>query len=369
MSDERPEDLATDPADEDTVSMQALGPAPADPSPARSSSLLPAVVALAVALAAIVLSGLLYWQARGLSASLIDAQGNARVALERSEAVARASEEAVERLEESVAQSIARNAQSVRGLDDRLESIPGRFADVERRIDAIAGGSFGARNEWLVAEAAYYLGVANSELQLGRRWNNALAALRLADERLREVGDPGLGGVREQIAEEILALESVRLVDVEGLAHSLSRLAARVGELPLRAAAADGGESEEGAQEEPGLGRLWSSIENAFSGIVRVERRDESALAVLSTQEQRLIARQLSVELQTARLALVNGEAGMFTASLEHAADLLREDFALNDPAVEGGLRLVESLLELDVAPTPPDISRSLAMLRARGEP
>jgi len=365
MSDERPEDPATDSANEDTVSMQALGPAPADPSPAPRSTLLPAAIALAAALAAIVLSGLLYWQARGLSASLVDAQDEASVALQRSEGIARASEGVVQRLEES----IARNAQSVRGLNDRLESIPGRFADVERRIDTIAGGSFGARNEWLVAEAAYYLGVANSELQLGRRWNNALAALRLADERLREVGDPGLGAVREQIAEEILALESVRLVDVEGLAHSLSRLAARVGELPLRAAAANGNEAEEGPQEEPGLGRLWSSIENAFSGIVRVERRDDSALAVLTTQEQRLIARQLSVELQTARLALVGGEAGMFTASLEHAAALLREDFAPNDPAVEGGLRLVESLLELDVAPPPPDISRSLAMLRARGEP
>jgi uroporphyrin-3 C-methyltransferase len=258
----------------------------------------------------------------------------------------------------------------VRGLGDRLESIPGRFADVERRIDAIAGGSFGARNEWLVAEAVYYLGVANSELQLGGRWNNALAALRLADERLREVGDPGLAGVREQIAEEILALESVRLVDIEGLAHSLSRLAARIGELPLRAAAVDGGaQSEDGAQEEPGLGRLWSSIENAFSDIVRVERRDDAALAVLTAQEQRLIARQLSVELQTARLALVSGEAGLFSASLEHAAALLREDFDSNDPAVEGGLRLVDSLLELDVAPPLPDISRSLAMLRARGEP
>ena len=366
MSDERPEDEAGDAADDDTISMQALGPAPAGPPRARSSIPLPAAIAAALASAAIVFTGVLYWQSRGLSASLADVQDQARDALSVSQGVSRTSEEVRERLEAG----IERNAQSARDLDDRLESIPGRFADVERRIDAIAGGSFDARSEWLVAEAAYYLGVANSELQLGRRWNNALVALRLADERLREIGDPGLARVREQIADEMLALESVRLVDIEGLAHSLSRLAARVGELPLRAGPShDGAQTEEGAQEEPGLGRLWSSVRNAFSDIVRIERRDETALVALTSDEQRLIARQLSVELQAARLALVSGEGVVFRASLEHAAALLREDFDANDSGVEGGVRLVESLLELDVAPTPPDISRSLAMLRARGEP
>ena len=88
----------------------------------------------------------------------------------------------------------------------------------------------------------------------------------------------------------------------------------------------------------------------------------------MTAEEIRLVRRQLSVELQTARLALVGAETAVFTASLEQAAALLREDFDIQAADVEGGLRLVESLLELDVAPQPPDISRSLYALRARGE-
>jgi uroporphyrin-3 C-methyltransferase len=127
--------------------------------------------------------------------------------------------------------------------------------------------------------------------------------------------------------------------------------------------------AEDGAAEasEPGLERLWASVRNAFTSIVRVERRDGPIVAALTAEEVRLIRRQLSVELQTARLALVGGEAEVFTASLEHAQTLLRADFDLQAGEVESGLRLIESLLELDVAPQAPDISRSLYALRARG--
>jgi len=161
----------------------------------------------------------------------------------------------------------------------------------------------------------------------------------------------------------------VRLVDTEGLAHSLSRLNARVGELPLRAAGSGHVPAAPDGETEPGLERLWSSVKDAFAGIITVERRDESVRAELSAAEVRLIRRQLGIELQAARLALIGGEAEVFRASLEQASVLLREEFAAESADVEGGLRLLESLLALDIAPPPPDISRSLNALRARGEP
>jgi uroporphyrin-3 C-methyltransferase len=367
MSDERPNDVAGDADDDDNVSMQAVEPDSSGPrKPVRSGISLFAAIAFVAALAALVCSGVLLWNYRQFNASLADVDARAQAVSERARAAEQAADDALERL----AQAADANSRSMRALDERLESIPGQFADVQRRIDALQGGSFDARRQWLTAEATYYLGVANAELHLGGRWENALTALRLADERLRATGDAGLAPVREQIADEILALESVRLVDVEGLAHSLSRLGARAAELPLRAASPrEDSPAEEGDETEPGLGRLWSSVKSAFSSIVRVERLDEPILAALTAEEQRLIRRQLSVELQTARLALVSAEAGVFRASLEQAAAMLRVDFNAEAPDVESGLRLVESLLELDVAPTLPDISQSLAILRARGEP
>ncbi|MGD8324846.1 MAG: uroporphyrinogen-III C-methyltransferase [Gammaproteobacteria bacterium] len=366
MSDERPEAGSGDAAEDDTVSMPAISPE-ADPSAeTRSRGSLTSLIALVAALAAFACSGVLLWQYRQFYVTLADADSEAQAGLERVRAAARGAENTMEQLSGTV----DRNTLALRDVNARLDVLPGQFAELQRRIDNLQGGSFDVRNQWLEAEAEYYLSLANAELQLGGHWDTALAALRLADDRLRETGDPALAPVRELIADDILAVESVRLVDIEGLAYSLSRLGGRVSQLPLRAGPQSlGSDATDPESGEPGLGRLWSSIRDAFTSIVRVERRDEPIVAALTAEETRLIRRQLSVELQTARLALVSAQQEMFSASLEHAATLLREDFDVDAPDVEGGLRLLESLLELDVDPATPDISRSLNALRARGEP
>ena len=97
------------------------------------------------------------------------------------------------------------------------------------------GGSFDARGDLLRSEAEYYLTIANTELTLAGNWENEVTALELADGRLAELADPRLAPVREAIAAEVQAVEAVRLPDVEGLIFSLSRLADRVDDLPLRA--------------------------------------------------------------------------------------------------------------------------------------
>ena len=370
MSDERPQDTAGDDAkiavEDDTASMPVLEEeSPPQSEPRRRGSMV-SLVAIVAALAALACSGVVLWQYRQFYVSLADADDQAQAGLEQVRAAAQRSAANLEDL----AGDVSGTTVELRDLNARLDSLPGQFADLQQRIDAIQGGSFDVRSQWLESEAQYYLSVANAELELGRRWDNALTALQLADDRLRESGDPGLASVRAQIADDILALESVRLVDVEGLAHSLSRLSVRAPQLPIRSSA-PAQESDRAAEaaQEPGLGRLWSGIQNAFTSIVRIERRDDPAIAALTAEEIRLIRRQLSVELQTARLALISGEAEVFSASLESAAALLRADFDTQTAEVEGGLRLVESLLELDVAPEPPDISRSLYALRARGGP
>jgi uroporphyrin-3 C-methyltransferase len=365
MSEQRDADDAMTAVDDDTASMPVLeGELPPRGEAPRRGSVL-SLVAVVAALAALAVSGVVLWQYRQFYVSLADADDQAQVELEQVRAAARRSEANLEDL----VRDVSGTAVELRDLNARLDTLPGQFADLQQRIDAIQGGSFDVRSQWLEAEAQYYLSVANAELGLGGRWNNALTALQLAEDRLRESGDPSLASVRAQLADDILALESVRLVDVEGLAHSLSRLGARTAQLPIRSAAQAGDSStaDESAQE-PGLGRLWSGIRDAFTSIVRVERRDEPAIAALTAEEIRLIRRQLSVELQSARLALVSSEAEVFRASLESAAAMLRMDFDTEASEVEGGLRLIESLLELDVAPQPPDISRSLYALRARGE-
>ena len=338
--------------------------AAATPQPAggHQRSLLASSLALVLALAAITVAGMLWWQYRQFYVSLDQTDNAAALALERVRAEQRALQDDLKDAKDDV--DTLRQLNS--SLSDRVDALPSRFVDVERRLDAVQGGSFDARADLLRSEAEYYLGVANTELALAGDWDNAVKALELADGRLAELADPKLGPVRESIAGEILTLRGVRLPDIEGLVFSLGRLAGRAAELPMRADPptnfANGAKSLDEA--EPGIGRLWLALKRTLLGLVRVERRDEPVAQALSAAERLVSRRRLEVELELARVAVLRVQPQVLQSSLTSAIDLLRRDFDADSAEVEGALTFLNEMREVDIQPRRPDISGSLNQLR-----
>jgi uncharacterized protein HemX len=338
-------------------------PAPADPPRGLQRAVFTSSFALLLALIATMVAGFLWWQYRQFYVSLDQTDATAAVALERVRADLRALQDTVEDLNEDLATS----RQLTAGLTERVDQLPGRFVDLERRLDAVQGGSFDARSDWMKSEAEYYLAVANTELALAGHWDNAMTALELADARLAELGDPALGQVRELIAGEQLALRSVRLPDIEGLVFSLGRLASRVDELPLRADLPTNfaAQADPLDEAEPGLGRLWLGLKGALLGLIRVERAEQPVAQALSAAERLLSRRQLALELELARVAALRAQPEAFQVSLRAAVDLLERDFAADSAEIEGALALLNGMLGLSITPEPPDISQSLNLLRS----
>lgn len=251
-------------------------------------------------------------------------------------------------------------------LAARLDLLPRRFAELERRLAAVQGGSADARATWLRAEAEYFLELANAEIALGGRWETAIAALEIADQKLRELADPALAPVRALLADELIALRGLSLPDIEGTVFTLRRLADRAAELPLRGV----GPSDYAAarpaldEVESGPGRLWLGFKSALGSIVSVKRRDEPVAPVLSAEEQRLVRRQLGLELEMAQVAVVRGDAAIFDASLAAARRLLATDFDAGASEVQAAIDWLDGMAEFDIAPPMPDISGSLSRLR-----
>ena len=318
--------------------------------------------ALLFAFVAIMVAGMLWWQYRQFYVSLDQTDAAAAEALNRVRAEQRALQDQVADADEDIAGLRQLNT----SLAQRLDALPGRFAALEQRLDAVQGGSFDARGELLRSEAEYYLTVANTELTLTGDFESAVTALELADGRLAELGNPELAAVRETIAGELLALNSLRLPDIEGIVFGLGRLAVRAGELPLRAdlPSSLAGEPDPALQAEPGLGRLWLAIRGTLLDLVRIERRDEPVPQALSAAERQLARRQLEIELELARIAALRAEERAFASGLETAIAILERDFDTAAADVEGALTLLRELRNFDVDPERPDISRSLNLLR-----
>ena len=344
--------------------LPAAQPPEEAPRPPRASRGLYFAVLLALfaAFGAASGAGFLWWEYRQLEAALDQADTASARSLDGVRA-------AIESLEENVGvlqRSDAAMLEASGGVAGSVEALSARHGALEARVDAFQGVSGDARRRWLRAEAEHYLNVANAELALGGRWENAVTALELADDNLRQLAEPAFAPVRRQISADLLALRRADLVDVEGLSHTLARLADRVDQLPMGPAAPGRLTDEPPRIEdaETGWRRAWLSVLRALSGMIEIERSDASASPALTAREQLLIRRQLVLELELARLGLLRNQTQVFHSSLELAGTLLAEYFDGSEPPVRSAAALIEDMMQLEIDPPRPDIGGSLSLLR-----
>jgi uncharacterized protein HemX len=319
-------------------------------------------LAIAVAIVAVLIASALWWQYRQFYVALAGEDEFLLESLEDTRANQRRLEDEIAALRDDVLAGDA-VVEDVRG---DLEILPAEIRALGRRIEALQGGRIDARDTWLREQAEYYLVLANTELAVGRRVRTAVAALELADDVLRDLGDPALVDVRNAIAEELQNLRAVPVPDLERHAADLGGLIARAPELPMRAAAPENfAAADESLDDvEPGLGRLWARTRGAVTSMVRVERAEEPVGPLLTEAERQIARRQLTLELQLARTAVIERRQGALRASLVAADAILNRDFDRSAPAIVETRRLLAELMQVVLDPPLPDIGDSLTLLR-----
>jgi len=228
-----------------------------------------------------------------------------------------------------------------------LNSLPSRMTTIEDSMASLAGISAGARQTFLLAEAEYYLQIANAQLQLANNPHLALLALGIADERVTQLSDPALTAVRRASATLTLA--------------SLARV---VESLPLASIASEDGSVLEDDTEQSGIDRAWDSVKDAMSGLVKVTPPDQAKLALVSPDAEYFLRNNLALQLQSARLALLRGEQVIFEQTLDDTSALLDSYFDTNSAQVASAQLTISEIRSSVFTATAPDISESLRLLR-----
>jgi uncharacterized protein HemX len=319
-------------------------------------------LAIMVAVIAVLIAAALWWQYRQFYVELSNDDAFLLENLEDSRASLRRLEDEIQ----SIRGELAASGAEVDALSSDLEAVPVELRALGRRVEALQGGRLDARDSWLREQAEYYLVVANVELGLAGHLGNAITALELADDVLRDLGDPGLVDVRSAVAEELQELRAIDVPDLEGYAANLAGLMDRAPELPMRPASPeDFGTSEQSLDDvEPGLGRLLERTRGAVTSIVRIERQEEPVGRVLTESERRLIRHQLALELQIARTAVLEQRQAALRASLVAADTILNRDFDRTNQSIVEARRLLGEMMRIELSPELPDISDSLTLLR-----
>jgi uroporphyrin-3 C-methyltransferase len=246
-----------------------------------------------------------------------------------------------------------------------LDSLPMRISSTEAALTTLRGVSAGARDTWLLGEAEYYMQLANAQLQLASNPELAVLALGMADDRVAQLANPALTNVRIAIADEVASLNGMSTPDIAGITLKLASLARVVESLPLRPIERIEDDASAVTDEEIGhLDRAWNSVKMATSGLIKHRTTDEEVMPLISPDAEYFLRTNLTLQMQTARLALLRGEQQVFEETLSDAVIWLELYFDANSAQVGAAVDSINELHGGMFATEAPDISRSLRLLR-----
>ncbi|MDK2749434.1 MAG: uroporphyrinogen-III C-methyltransferase [Halomonas meridiana] len=276
-----------------------------------------------------------------------------------------ASQQAVSELESRIEEGEAERSQALESTVSELRSeLDSYRSDINSTLDEVLTQLSQEQDtderDWLHAEAAYLLRLANQRLQLEGDVEGAAALLRTADARLADADNPALTPVRREIANELAALDAVPQVDRTGIYLALNAQQERIAGLRLSQ------EIEERAVtssiEQPPTGtfqRQLARFGEELKDLVVIRQHDEALEALITPEQESYLRQSLRLILEQSQLALLKEEPELYEASIDKALELLNGYYDTEREETQSVIARLQELKQAEVKPELPDISAS----------
>jgi len=339
---------------------QTTSEAPATPAPAssgRSGNGL-AILALLLGAAGVAAGGWGLWQVRHLQQVNQDQVEQVRQLNEQSEAL--------QAREQQLSAQLG-SLPPASELEDRRRLVAQLQGDQQRlsqRLETVLGAS---RKDWRLAEAEHLLRLASLRLSALQDIASARALVEGADQILREQSDPASFAAREQLARSLAALNSVQQPDRTGLFLKLAALREQVVQLNVLAPEfKNDGESLFGLTADGDGASRWSQWWAEISRYFRIDfNADDNIRPLLAGQALAQVRLALSLALEQAQWAALNGEAKVYGQALDEARSVLLGNFNKDNEQSRLMLDQLNALVKEPVTVVTPDLAESLSAVQA----
>ena len=267
---------------------------------------------------------------------------------------------------DALAEHHATLADALEAHRQSLDEVRGELAEalVARRHDEPPDA-----RDWKLAEAEYLLRIANGRLLMERDVAAARQLLAAADALLMELDDFALHEVRAVLAAEQLALAQTSPADGQTEFLRLEAVKDALAGLPTKTpasfkAAPQTTESAADAQGHAPAPTVWRQLSDRFASLFEYRTRASiPPRPLLRPNEALYLELNLRLALERAQLGALRGDATLYATSLASAQSWLTEYVDLEDSAAQAVAAALTPRMDIE-APLP-DISRSLALLRA----
>lgn len=218
---------------------------------------------------------------------------------------------------------------------------------------------------WALKEIEYLLNVANQRALLAHDIRGARQALNMADQQIQALSDYRLHPLRALITEEVMALDALADIDTAGIALKLQTAANHVQTLRVK----KGPEVQMGGDEaattpasnETGWKQALVDIWQQMRSLVVIRHDQTGEAAVLVPEQRYFLYQNLRLQLESARLALLNADTDSYQHSLQTAIGWLQQYFTGEQR--DAMLNTLKDLQARQIDVAVPDISGSLTWL------
>jgi len=315
-----------------------------------------ASLALLVGLGGVALGGYSYWQLQQLGAQEADRQASLQKADEQTRQLAAGNQQLAARL------GRLEQLPSAAELDERRRLLATLQSDQQRlagRVEQVLGAS---REEWRLAEAEHLLRMAMLQLSAMQDVKSAEMLVAEADLILQKQDDPSAYAARQKLLEGLEALRSLPQLDRTGLFLQLGALRGQSSQLSALAPEFVNGEA---GSEDIGQSR-WQRWLDELTRYVRVDF-DASAdvKPLLAGQTLGQVRLALSLAIEQAQWAVLNGNAEVYRQALQQASALISDHFSEDNGQARGLRERIDALAQREVEVQLPDLSSALKALQA----
>ena len=222
--------------------------------------------------------------------------------------------------------------------------------------------------DWSLGEVHFLLQTAVQRFNLKQDQAGAIAAFKLADSLLVERGSLAFLPVRKQISEDIAAVNQYAIADTSALSQKIDTLLKELKPLPKPIESE--AEIQElipttavqiGAQGEKNKESIVARMTATINKAVVIRKEGKTLQAEMDIEAKERLYQLLSLRLETLRMMLLQGDDKNYHQQAKRIKELTKSYY----PEKTNG-KLLKQLDDLDsanLAPTLPDVSRSLTLL------
>jgi uroporphyrin-3 C-methyltransferase len=326
------------------------------PEPRRGNGL--AILALLVGAAGVAVGGWGVWQMRSLQANTQQQMAQMQALSDQAQGLKLNEQRLTARLEQLP------GADELDARQRLVAQLQGDQQRLNQRLETVLGAS---RKDWRLAEAEHLLRLASLRLSALQDISSARALVQGADEILREQNDPGAFAAREQLAKSLAALRSTEQPDRTGLFLKLGALRDQVTELTeLAPEYHDRGDSLLGLTADGDGASRWAQWWDQVSRYIRIDfNADKNIRPLLAGQSLTQVRLALSLAIEQAQWAALNGQAPVYSQALTEARDVLKGSFNQDNPQSQVMLEQLNELSKQPVTVMTPDLATTLSAVQS----